>query len=130
MSGFTCTLECGHQVSWQEDALTPGAHLPSNGILAWCAECAQDQAIEECEPRQVDVDRMAYTSGEVAVIFYDTRSGTYGYCFTGVSDLGMGFESDDIVGFESVADAKASAIAADADADAHEMEEMEEMAYA
>jgi hypothetical protein len=50
---------------------------------------------------------MAYTQGDELVVFFDPRSDTYGYCFAGVGVGGDAYETDDIVGFRTVAEAEA-----------------------
>ena len=50
---------------------------------------------------------MAYTQGCEATIFED--EGEFGYCFHGVGVGGNCFESEDVIGFESVEEAESDA---------------------
>jgi len=67
--------------------------------------------LSEREPRQVSAGHsgMAWQAGDELVVFYDTASETWGFCFTGVSDDGNAYESDDFIGFASLDDAIAGA---------------------
>lgn len=123
MAAFTMTLECGHEMQWQEEPGSGGGPVVGNAV--YCAGCSVDQLIEECDPRQFSVETITltdtepqqsaspyggYTVGTKATIFYDTNNGTYGYCFHGVGDSGLYSESDDVTGFASADEAKAAAI--------------------
>ncbi len=116
---FYCQLECGHKIEWAESALTPAADLPWIGRVVWCPECEADEEIISCEPEHIDVETvllsprvphqtpagrsgMAWQAGDELVVFYDTASETWGFCFTGVSDDGNAYESDDFIGFASL----------------------------
>jgi len=51
---------------------------------------------------------MAYSSGCLATIFEDD-DGTFGYCYHGVGVGGNAFESEDVTGFGTEAEAEADA---------------------
>jgi len=123
MDKFVCLLECGHEVDWAETPGLPGADLPWVGRFAYCEACGGERLIEEVYPSQWDVETillsetepsqtdagasgMAWTSGEKAVVFYDTLTGTWGYCIYGIGYTGLAFETDDVVGFASLEEAK------------------------
>lgn len=124
MTAFTITLECGHEADWNEAPGSGGG--PVVGRPVYCEKCEADQLIEECDPRQYTVETITltdnepqqspspyggYTAGSQTTIFYDTRSGSYGYCFHGVGNSGLYSESDDVTGFASAAEAQEAAIA-------------------
>ncbi len=118
MRKFECYLECGHKLDWRETPLDVAPHLPHEGAIAYCAICEADQEIAEVEPQKwiIEIETlseteprqtpcppsgMAWQAGDEVIVFYDTRSGTYGYCFSGVSPDGLAYESDDVTGFTS-----------------------------
>ena len=51
---------------------------------------------------------MAYTMGCEVTVF-KTDDGEYGYCYHGVGYGGNAFESEDIIGFDTVAEAEEDA---------------------
>lgn len=121
MAAFMITLECGHEVEWQEAPGDGGA--PVVDLPIYCHICGNDQEIVECNPEQYVIETLTlsdqepqqshspyggWTAGEKVTIFYDTSSGSYGYCFSGVGDTGLYSESDDVTGFASSEAAKAA----------------------
>lgn len=124
---FEVILECGHRVSWQEPIGDPSGGLPYVGLPVWCEECQTESEIVECDPRQVIVEDIllsendphvtgcspsgwAWQMGDRLSVFYDTASGSWGYCFYGVSRDGNAYEGDDITGFTSADEARKDAL--------------------
>ena len=71
---FTCSLECGHQIEWDDDPERPGADWPHVGRMAHCPECASDQEIVGIDPEQLEV--MTETLSESLPYLID--AGLYG----------------------------------------------------
>ncbi len=124
---FKCALECGHTVGWKEPIGDASGGLPYVGLPIWCEECQADCEIVECEPYQVIVEDIllsenepyvtgcspsgwAWQMGDRLSVFYDTASGSWGYCFYGVSRDGNAYEGDDITGFASADEARKDAL--------------------
>lgn len=118
MENLKVYLDCGHDFEWGESPLTPGASLPHVGQIVYCNECQDDQEITEIEPstftvrtEQLSKDKpsqtpcppsgTAFTVGDEVAVFYDTYSGTWGYCFFGVGEGGNAYESENVTGFDS-----------------------------
>lgn len=58
-------------------------------------------------PSQVGNSARASQDGDMATIFQD-EDGFYGYCLHGVAQ-GLGYESEDVSGFDTVEEAEAAA---------------------
>ncbi|RJQ46857.1 MAG: hypothetical protein C4534_02085 [Gaiellales bacterium] len=112
MTTITCSLECNHSIEWGDTPETPGADLPFEGRTVYCPECEADRTVEECDPSTLSIRNITLSGrpptnerqpqpGDLAAILWDTRTGTYGYCFHGIGPTGLAYESDDYTGFDS-----------------------------
>lgn len=107
---FTCILGCGHEITWAESPLMPGASLPARGMMVFCPECGEDQEIVAITPDRIVTDRIGdpgeiigntWRPGEAARVFYDVQSGSWGYCLYGIGRNGLYCESLDDLGYDS-----------------------------
>lgn len=65
--------------------------------------------LSESTPRQSPSPYGGYTMGDRATIFYDEESESYGYCYHGIGEGGNAYESEDVTGFATAAEAEAEA---------------------
>jgi len=129
MSYWKVRLDCGCDSSWEEPGMS--SDMPYVGHYAWC-ERHGDVTVAEVEPARWDWNSFTlspdepaqsgspyggWTAGDKVVVFWDTRDGSWGYCFYGVSRDGLAYESDDVTGFESAEAALEAAKANDSSQD-------------
>ena len=115
---FTVELECGHTAQWPEVPIAPDADLPWVGKPVRCRRCGEIRLIAEVEPGRVDIETItlseaeprqtpagasgeAWQAGDKVTVFYSTEDGAFGYCFHGVGQGGLAYESEDVTGFHS-----------------------------
>jgi|GEM_PF-1577000 len=113
MKDFTIELECGCEMGWE----MPGrwADMPYVGHYVWCERHGDTRiaavdpdrwdydtfTLSEHEPRQSGSPYGGWTAGDEVTVFWDANDGSWGYCFHGVSQDGLAYEADDVLGFES-----------------------------
>ena len=110
MKNFICILECGHEIQWTENPFTPGADLPHVGRIVFCQDCEEDQEVVRILPEEITVETIIINEETKLHIFYDSTEGNWGYCFSEKDNNGLYFESDDVVGFLSLKEAKEAAL--------------------
>ena len=122
-------LDCGCDSDWEDVA--PGGDLPYVGHYAWCPTHG-DTTVSRIDPERADFEHVllseqepaqsgspygGFTAGDKVAIFWDAYDGSWGYCFYGVSQDGLAYESDDVTGFESAEAALEAAKASDSSQD-------------
>jgi hypothetical protein len=115
---WALSLSCGCQIDYEAWDF---ADFPRRDGPAKCPDHGDVQT-EGVEPRKWDwqhvllsdhhpqQSRGGYTAGDYVVIFWDADDGSWGYCYYGVSDNGLGYESEDVVGYETPQQALLAAV--------------------
>jgi len=94
---FELILECSHLATWREPPGAGGG--PYFGLVVFCDQCSADSEIVKCEPRLYDIKTI--TRVNRVTIFYDARTGTWGYHVHGIGKGG-----DVVTGFVSAREAE------------------------
>ena len=104
MTEMTCTMECGHKITWGESPEMQGASLPYLGLIIYCHECEGDQEIINIDPPYVVTCSEDTGTSEMLHVFYDCASGRWGFCVSGTV-AGQYSETDDVIDFACESDA-------------------------
>lgn len=67
--------------------------------------------LSEVEPHQISFPGgMSWSAGDILAIFYDEKTGEYGYFFYGIGHDGLAYESENTDGFKTADEAEADAM--------------------
>jgi hypothetical protein len=100
---LTVTFDCEHTVEWGETPDQPGAALPAVGDIAYCPVCECDSEITDVSRFDTETVTLETSPLTQLTVFYSGAG--WGYCLHGTTVDGLGWEGDDVTGFESAENA-------------------------